>query len=103
MDGAVTAHLSDPSRRGRLVAALAARERRYYERIAAPDVLIVLRVDPDLAVRRKEGVERESLVRPRAEEIWSLDWSASPALVVDADKPKDDVLRQVRSLIWSRL
>ena len=103
MDGAVTAHLSDPSRRGRLVAALATRERRYYERIAAPDVLIVLRVDPDLAVRRKEGVERESLVRPRAEEIWSIDWSGSPALVVEAGQPKDDVLRQVRCLVWSRL
>lgn len=103
MDGAVTAHLSDPSRRGRFVAALAARERRYYERIASPDVLIVLRVDPDLAVQRKQGVERESLVRPRAEEIWSIDWSGSPALVVEANQPKDDVLREIRSLVWSRL
>ncbi|MGH2679412.1 MAG: hypothetical protein ACRDG8_02850 [Actinomycetota bacterium] len=103
MDGAVTARMKDPSRWGRWARSLAAMERRYYERIARPDALIVLRLDPDTAVERKRGVEPESSVRPRSEEIWHKDWRDTPAIVVDAASPKEQVLEQVKSLIWSRL
>ena len=77
-------------------------ERRYYERIAAPDILIVLRVDPDLAVQRKRE-EPESFVRPRSEEIWRTDWRSTPAVVIDSGRPRDEVLSRVRSAVWSRL
>jgi thymidylate kinase len=103
MDGAVTARMGDPSRWGRWARALAGLERRYYDRIASPDILIVLRLDPETAVQRKRGVEPESTVRPRSEEIWRLDWRGTPAVVVDAASSKDRVLAEIRSVIWSRL
>ncbi len=103
MDGAVTAGVPDPSRRGRLIGVLARIERRYYERIGHPDILIILRVEPDLAVQRKRGEERESFVRPRTEEIWRIDWRGTHGTVIDAGRPKAEVLSQIRSLVWSRL
>ena len=103
MDGAVTARMKDPARWGRWARSLAGLERRYYDRIASPDILIVLRLDPDTAVERKRGVEPESSVRPRSEEIWHMDWRGSPAIVIDAASPKDQVLSEIRSAIWSRL
>lgn len=103
MDGAVTSRMKDPSRWGGWARSMAAMERSYYDRIASPDVLIVLRLDPDTAVERKRGVEPESSVRPRSEEIWRMDWRGSPAIVVDAASPKDQVLSEIRSVIWSRL
>jgi len=103
MDGAVTARMKDPSRWGRWARSLATLERRYYDRIASPDILIVLRLDPDTAVERKRGVEPESSVRPRSEEIWRMDWRGTPAIVVDAAAPKDHVLSEIRSVIWSRV
>lgn len=102
MDGAVSARMADPAGRGRVVGYLARLERRYYDRIPYPDLLIVLRVHPDLAVLRKRE-ERESYLRPRSEEIWRKDWSGTPAIVVDAGRPKAEVLSEIRSLVWSRL
>ena len=103
MDGAVTARMKDPSRWGGWARSMAAMERSYYDRIASPDLLIVLRLDPDTAVERKRGVEPESSVRPRSEEIWRMDWHGSQATVVDAAPSKDQVLSEIRSVIWSRL
>jgi thymidylate kinase len=103
MDGAVTARMKDPARWGRWARSLATLERRYYDQISSPDILIVLRLDPDTAVERKRGVEPESSVRPRSEEIWRMDWRGTPAIVIDAALPKDRVLSEIRSVIWSRL
>lgn len=103
MDGAVTARLLLDSSRSRLVRRLATLEQRYYARIRDPDVLIVLRVEPDLAVERKRHEEPESFVRPRSEEVWGIDWRGTPAVVLDAGRPKDEVLAEIRSLVWERL
>jgi len=103
MDGAVTGRARDTARFGPRFALLAARERRYYQRIGYPDLLVVLRVHPDVAVQRKAGIEPESMIRPRAEEIWQIDWNRTPAVVVDAGAPRDDVLSEIKSVIWSRL
>lgn len=103
MDGAVTARLKDPSRWGLWAHSLAALESLYYDRIARPDILIVLRLDPDIAVERKRDVEPESSVRPRSEEIWRMDWRDTSAIVVEAGSSEDQVLSQVKSAIWSRL
>jgi thymidylate kinase len=103
MDGAVTASMADPSRWGRVVAYLAHLERSYYGRIPYPDILIVLKVDPDVAVQRKLGEERESFLRPRSEEIWRKDWAGTPAIVIDAGRPKAEVLSEIRSVVWSKL
>jgi thymidylate kinase len=103
MDGAVTARMKDPGAWGRWPRSLAALEQRYYERIASPDILLVLRLDPDIAVERKRGVEPESSVRPRSEEIWQIDWHGTPAVVIDTAPPKGQVLSEIRAAIWSRV
>lgn len=102
MDGPVSSRMVHPSRRGRLVRYLTGLERGYYGRIPAPDVLIVLRVDPALALARKPE-EQPALVRPRAEEIWRMDWRGTPAVVVESGRPKPQVLSEIRSAVWSRL
>jgi thymidylate kinase len=78
-------------------------ERRYYESFTRPDVLVVLRVDPDVAVERKRHEEPPEFVRPRSEEIWRTDWSRTSALVVDSGRDLREVERDVRHLVWSRL
>jgi O-antigen/teichoic acid export membrane protein/thymidylate kinase len=103
MDGAVTARISDPARYGGWARRMASLERRYYDRIGDPDVLIVLRVHPDVAVERRRGLEPETSVRPRSEEIWALDWSGTDAVVVDAGAPIERVLSEVKGAMWSRL
>jgi thymidylate kinase len=102
MDGSRTAWLRGAPHLGWLARRLVDRERRYYERIMPPDVLLVLRVDPDTAVRRRTD-EDEAFVRPRSEEVWRVDWSGTPAHVVDAGRPKERVLAELRSVVWSRV
>jgi thymidylate kinase len=80
---------------------LARMERRYY-RAMSPDILVVLRVDPEIAVARKPD-EPADFVRTRWREIWDVDWSSVPAHVVDAGQPADVVLAQLKTLVWARL
>jgi thymidylate kinase len=87
---------------GRLGRRLAARELRYYRAISSPDVLIVLRVDPDVAVARKPD-EPADFVRGRWQQIWDIDWDALGAHVVDATRPEKDVLEEVKNIIWDRV
>jgi hypothetical protein len=54
-------------------------------------------------VERKRGLDAEASVRPRAEEIWRVDWEGLQAVVIDADRPKDEVIEDAKSAIWSRL
>jgi thymidylate kinase len=86
-----------------LARALAGVERRAYARIARPDILVVLKVDPDVAAERKRGVDDEAVVRQRAEEIAGIDWAAASAVVIDAGASRDDVTKQIKSAIWERL
>lgn len=81
---------------------LAALEQRYYGALTAPDVLIVLRVDPEIAVARKPE-EPPEFVRARWQEIWDVDWDALPAHVVDASRSAPEVLSDVKALVWSEL
>jgi thymidylate kinase len=88
-----------PSRLGRRLASL---ERGYYERLALPDLLIVLRVEPEVAVARK-AEEAPDFVRARSREIWEMTWQQGPARLVDANRPAADVLATVKELVWSEL
>jgi len=84
---------------GRLLLAL---ERRYYRHILAPDVLIVLRIDPELAVQRKT-TEPADYVRARAHVVGSADWSGSGARIVEAGRPLAEVIEDLKVVIWSEL
>ena len=91
-----------PLRRTRLGRWLLAAEASYYRRILSPDLLVVLRIDPEIAVRRKTD-EPEEYVRRRGHIVWAADWSATGAHVVDAGGPFDDVLARLKAVIWREL
>ena len=77
-------------------------ERRYYQHILAPDVLVVLQIDPEAAVQRKT-TEPAEYVRTRNRIVRSADWSGSGARFVDAGRPLAQVVEDLKVLIWSAL
>ena len=77
-------------------------EQDYYRRITPPDVVMVLMVDPELAVRRKT-TEPPDYVRARARIVWETDWSGTGAHLVDAGQPLASVVAELKTLIWSEL
>jgi thymidylate kinase len=102
MDAPRVRRLGDPGRFQGLVARLEAIERRYYDAIANPDVLIVLRVDPEVAVARKPEEDPE-FIRARWAEVWAVDWEEVPAHVIDAGAPREDVLAALKAHVWQSL
>jgi thymidylate kinase len=102
MDGCRTIGVAEGESLDRLSRSLVRFEQRCYAEIQYPDLLVVLRVDPDVAVRRRP--EQDSgFVRPRAAEVDGTDWDRTPAVVVDANRPAHEVLAELRALVWSRL
>lgn len=77
-------------------------ETRYYARITSPDLLLVLRVEPETAVRRKTD-EPAAYVRARARIVRDTDWSGRPVQLIDAEQPLPLVLEQLRAAIWEAL
>jgi len=103
MDGPRTTWLLDhPDRFGRLTLRLARAEQAIYRQIAPPDVLAVLRIDPEIAVARRSD-EESSYVRARNTEVRDVDWSGTGAVVLDAAMPPEMVLDDLRRAIWRRL
>jgi thymidylate kinase len=101
MDGPRTGVLVGLDRRP-LARWLARREAGYYRGIAPPDLLVVLRVDPDTAVVRRPEQDAEFVWR-RAAEVAAHDWTGVDAVVIDASRPHDEVLDDVRDAIWRAL
>ena len=87
---------------GRLVRRLWEMEERYYEAMLAPDLVLVLRVDPETAARRKLD-EPSDYVRARALTMWETDWGRTGARVIDAGRPLPEVLGEVKWLVWDAL
>jgi len=105
MDGARTAEIVEVGCRP-LARWLIGRETAYYDRILPPDLLIVLRLEPEIAVDRRRGQEDEDFVRRRATEVWEQEWESSRAdsvVVVDAARPHPDVLADIRAIVWAAL
>ncbi|MEE8450604.1 MAG: hypothetical protein V3R99_01785 [Thermoguttaceae bacterium] len=88
--------------RGQVTRFLRRLARRYYRNILPPELLIVLHIDPETAVRRKTD-ERPDHVRTRCREIAMASWPHGRAHQVDASQPKTEVLSQLKSLVWSQL
>jgi len=102
MDGPQVERVTCGIKPNKLIRGLAKIENRYYEQILQPDLLIVLRVAPDISVQRKTDEMADS-VRSRAGEIWNVDWSKTSAHIVDAEQAKTEVLSDLMALIWSNL
>jgi hypothetical protein len=99
MDGSRVRHLTDVDDLGPIARRIARYEERCYDEILAPDLLLVMSVDPEVAVARRPEQDA-SFVRERNREIRSIDWSALPAKVVDASRPLDQVLADVCATVW---
>lgn len=106
-------HAGPSDAQGRLIGVtswLAARlrrwEHRYYDRMPRPNLVFVLRLDPDTAVRRKP-TEPAAYVRERARQVWEADWArnASPmgARVIDATRPVGEVVAALKRDLWRAL
>jgi hypothetical protein len=91
-----------PRPNSRFARALVQIEESYYREIRSPEVLIVLRLDPEIAVQRKVE-EDAAYVRERSGEIWRLGWEHTDAHLIDGSKSKTDVLTELKALVWSEL
>ena len=67
-----------------------------------PELVFVLMVDPEIAVERKTDESPDS-VRMRSAEVWNIDWSETGVVVIDASQSKEDVLSELKTIIWSKL
>jgi thymidylate kinase len=103
MDGPRTTWvLRTPERFGPTTLWIARHEDRIYRQIARPDVLVVLQLDPRIAVARRSDEDGEAVLI-RNTEVRDADWSRSHAAVVDASRPADEVLAAIRRIVWERL
>ncbi len=102
MDGPSIERLVKPEQVNWFIKRLIALEKRYYDAIVWPELFFVLKLDPQIAVERKMD-EEANYVRARSQEIWSFDWRQTPAHVVDAARTPEDVLAELKSLIWFEL
>jgi thymidylate kinase len=102
MDGPQLDWLTSNGPTNQLVKYLGSLENKYYQYMMLPDVLIVLLTDPEIAVQRKFD-ETEESVRSRSTEIWETDWSQTPAHVINANHTKEEVLSDVKCILWSHL
>jgi thymidylate kinase len=102
MDGPHCERVSRTMKPNRIIKLLTRLENSYYQKILLPDLLIVLRVIPEIAVRRKTD-ESEVSVRARSTQVWELDWSKVPAHVLDASQPKEKILSEIKALVWLHL
>lgn len=102
MEGPRADQFLSPRQDAHFAKALVGREEMYYRQIASPDLLVVLRVHPDIAAQRKTD-EDPDYVRERSKAIWELDWESIDAKIVDGSKSETSVLSELKSMIWSRL
>jgi thymidylate kinase len=77
-------------------------ETTYYARIGAPNLLVVLQIDPEAAVARKTD-EPADYVLARARLLWDVDWSNASARIVDAGRPLEEVVAELRFHLWENL
>ena len=101
MDGPRLAGLPEHPRR-RLARRLARAEATLYRRMRTPDLVLVLRVSPEVAVQRRSDQDTDFVTR-RAQEVWDADWSGLEFEVLDASVSAQEVADAALRAIWNRL
>lgn len=77
-------------------------ERRYHDAIEMPEVVVVLKVDPETAAQRKTDEPFDYVLR-RSAEVWEIDWESAGVSIVDGTRPKEEVASQLKAMIWEAL
>jgi thymidylate kinase len=102
MDGPQVAHMASTCKSNWLIKYLTRLETKFYQQITLPELLVVLRADPEIAVQRKTD-ETAASVRARSKQVWEADWRQLPVYVIDGNRSKQEVLSELKSLVWSSL
>jgi len=89
----------NPKQNNRVVKSLVKQEEGYYQNIVLPQTTVVLRINPEIAVQRKTDEEPNS-VRERSTEIWEVNWENSDTHVIDASKSREEVLAEIKKIVW---
>jgi thymidylate kinase len=100
MDGPMGERMTRSVSRNWLITFLIRLEKSYYHQIGKPDLLIVLRVAPEIALKRKPE-EDPGAVLLRSSEVWNAVFKGSSTYVVDANLPKQKVITQVKDILWA--
>ncbi len=106
MDGASARRLAGDRSLGQVAEWLIAGEETFYRRMITPEILVGLKLDPEVAVARaldRDACEDAEAVRMRNQALWNANWSGVPLQVVDAGQSKSAVLAQLKRVIWSNL
>lgn len=77
-------------------------EKKYYRPIRPPELLIVIRTDPETAVQRRIG-EDAAAVKARSMEIWNMCWERRTAHIMDGGQSPGIVFSELKRLIWSQI
>ena len=105
-DGAQLGSPGGTANEGRLRRWLIEREARFYRTIVPPDLAIYLTAPLETTLERnrnREKVEPEAYVRSRHERSSNLRFEGVPVRGVRTDRPLDEVLAEIRKLVWEAL
>jgi thymidylate kinase len=102
MDGPAIERLIGRARKNWLISWLLRKEAMYYRQIMPPETMVVMKVRPDIAVRRKTDEDPEYVHR-RSQEVWGLDLREANTHVFDAGGEQAIVLNELKDLVWSEL
>lgn len=87
----------------RLEHKLATIERRIYNRIQGVDLIVVLKLDPQIACTRRPEDDRDTLLE-RSGEIWRQDWLAQHMMTVNTgDMSLKEVERAILDQVWHEI
>jgi thymidylate kinase len=84
---------------GSLTSALSRIERNLYRRILLPDHLFILHVSPHVSQQRKPDHDRHA-IEDRSRALRQMDKRGLSATEIDADQPLEQVLLQVKTVLW---
>jgi thymidylate kinase len=85
---------------------LARFEARFYRQIPPPDLIILLTVPVEVAVRRNQmrgKLEPEDYVRRRHAQSANLDFGETPVYRVNTDQPLERTVLEIKKAIWKAL
>ena len=105
-DGAQLGSPGGTANEGRLRRWLIEREARLYRTIVPPDLAIYLTAPLETTLERnrnRDKVEPEAYVRSRHERSSNLRFEGVPVRGVRTDRPLDEVLAEIRKLVWEAL
>jgi thymidylate kinase len=85
--------LLDPLRR---------REKRIYEHLPVPDLVVLLQVSPEVALARKAS-QRPEAIAGKARAVLEASGAGENVVAIDASRPLQEVVRAVKNEVWRRV